>query len=243
LALKPDNLEYVDQDWVALTERDKRFQQHSMIQKFGAPGRYPPKLTELSSHSSHPSYEQLTAFWGENVFEYMRARLVQVIEEKAASRGKSGLFWDFINSGCETVNAMVFSDGSKGTQQLDLMPANMVGSIWWPVLMPANQTHHVGFPESEKILCSNKVLIPIWCQEQAVQGARPYYTHPDRIIVFANYPYRQFRNQPLIQGQVEEIEINPKSEIKPDEEIEPDEEIFQQSVTIEEGEPDEEIEY
>ena len=179
LSLKPENLEYVDVEWQRVTgAQHGPFQQNAMIQYFGAPARYPPKLAELSLRSKPPSWSQLVAFWGEDVYSYMCDRLRFVIDSAASSNKGRGLFWDFENCGRRAALAMVFSDGSRQTQ--DAPPGdNDPWSMFWPVLVPADS---VG-PSARTT--STSAAISTWCQAQAVSGSRPYPTHPDRIFVIS----------------------------------------------------------
>ena len=179
LSLKPANLEYVDAEWQRVTGSSKGpFQQNAMIRYFGAPARCPPPLTELSLLSKPPSWSQLVAFWGEEVYSYMCDRLPFVIDGAAGSNKGRGLFWEFENCGRRAALAMVFSDGSK--QMQDAPPGgNCSWSMFWPVLVPADSV------TSSAHTPGNNAAITTWCQAQALSGSRPYRTHPDRIFIIS----------------------------------------------------------
>ena len=190
MAVNAENLCYLDEEWCKTTHVLSCFNQNAMIQHFGAPGRYPPKLAELKDISKPPSWRKLLDFWGENVYEYMVDKLDSAIDSAANSNNRRGLFWDFENCNREVALAMVFSDGSKSTQHAPL--DSCAGSMFWPVLVPISYVETSiqstcnleWFPAS---LCTS-AAIPTWCQAQAVSGSRPYLSHPSRILIRSSRP-------------------------------------------------------
>lgn len=100
----------------------------------------------------------------------MRSRLQPVMQQAGSSNKKLGLFREFVDKDVE--EGMVFTDGTKQTQA---MPSTS-GSpgLWWPVLVTAESVGKLG----------DGTTIAVWCQAQAVNGSRPYGTHPSRVCVF-----------------------------------------------------------
>ena len=190
-AVKAENLYYLDEEWCKTTHMLSSFDQNAMIQHFGAPGRYPPKLAELKDISKLPSLRQLLDFWGENVYEYMVGKLDSAIASAASSKKGKRLFWHFED--CEVVPAMVFSDGIKSTQHATLDScAGAAGSMFWPVLVPMSYVEILSqstcnlewLPASH---CTT-LEIPTWCQAQALNGSRPYLSNPERIFFLRSMP-------------------------------------------------------
>ena len=185
MAVNAENLCYLDEVWCKTTHVLSCFNQNAMIQHFGAPGRYPPKLAELKDTSKLPSWRKLLDFWGENVYEYMVGKLDSAMDSAASSNKGRGLFWHFENCNRKVALAMVFSDGSKSTQHAPL--DSCAGSMFWPVLVPMSYVEILTqstcnlewLPASQ---CTT-LAIPTWCQAQALTGSRPYFSHPDRIFI------------------------------------------------------------
>ena len=190
MAVKAENLYYLDEEWCKTTHVLSIFDQNAMIHHFGAPGRYPPKLAELKDISKLPSLRKLLDFWGENVYEYMVGKLDSAMDSAASSNRGRGLFWHFENCNRKVALAMVFSDGSKSTQHAPL--DSCAGSMFWPVLVPMSYVEILTqstcnlewLPASQ---CTT-LAIPTWCQAQAVTGSRPYLSHPGRIFILISMP-------------------------------------------------------
>ena len=187
-AVKAENLYYLDEEWCKTTHVLSSFDQNAMIHHFGAPGRYPPKLAELKDISKLPSLRKLLDFWGENVYKYMVGKLGSAIDNTASSKKGRGLFWHFEKCNRKVALAMVFSDGSKGTQHAPL--DSCAGSMFWPVLVPMDNGMASSIPVQST--CNLEWLpasqcttlaIPTWCQAQALTGSRPYLSHPGRIFI------------------------------------------------------------
>ena len=190
MAVKAENLYYLDEEWCKTTHVLSSFDQNAMIHHFGAPGRYPPKLAELKDISKLPSLRKLLDFWGENVYEYMVGKLDSAMDSAASSNKGRGLFWHFENCNRKVALAMVFSDGSKSTQHAPL--DSCAWSMFWPVLVPMSYVEILTqstcnlewLPASQ---CTT-LAIPTWCQAQAVTGSRPYLSHPGRIFILISMP-------------------------------------------------------
>ena len=158
---KPEDLRVVPEEWLEDTN-DRRFCQDAMLRDFGAPAldstvpRFDP---HFRSRSVPPGTHMVERFWGTKVFDFMRQKLTRQLQIQR----RPGQNWTFIqdrNWQC----GIVFSDGTPQTQG-----APHVGyegcSSWWPVLYVPTCT-----------------AIVVYCQAQAVNGARAWTTHASRVV-------------------------------------------------------------
>ena len=176
----PTQMTRIPSEWLTDTA-DRRFNRLEMMSKFNAPDVTKPvsRLAELSSPTVRPGTDIITSFWGSEVFRYMLQALPSTIEKVSASNKKAKEMWHFIMQrhkftidniddpswGCGIVYSSWCTPQSVATP---IANDGTAGGIWWPVLY-VNDSSRPG-------------RVSTWCQDQALNGGRPWSTDMSRVI-------------------------------------------------------------
>ena len=172
--VKCENLFMINDAWL---QEARHFDWLGMLTHFQAPGSWnPPSFSNNFKNLDRPPTREVTEeFWGKKVYPYMWDQLDLQKDQKRGSRKKLGTLWNFEIPKNQIHEGLVFTDGSKATQESS--PAgqfSLVGHCWWPVLLAGD-------------LYGSGQLVA-YCQAQALNGGRPWQTHPSRVFVFFNGP-------------------------------------------------------
>ena len=111
-----------------------------------------------------PGTNEITPWWGCQVFTHMAARVVQKL---ATTWKKQGILYWFRGSLAQVRCGVVYGDGNNQTQ---LQPRNAFiqdHQQWWPVLF---------------VPCDGMQLA-VYCQDQALSNSKPWRTHPERVVL------------------------------------------------------------
>ena len=111
-----------------------------------------------------PGTNEITSWWGSQVYPHMAARLVQKLATTWKKQGN--LYW-FRGSLAQVRCGVVYGDGNNQTQ---LQPRNAFiqnHQQWWPVLF---------------VPCDGMQLA-VYCQDQALSNSKPWRTHPERVVL------------------------------------------------------------
>ena len=161
LAVQGENICPIPQKSMQTTKASF-FNQHQMLTCFQAPDltQPVPDHSAFLDRQKPPGIDTVKGFWGNQVFKYMLERLnMQLNTQKSP-----GFNRHFIGTGDKWKVAIVFSDGTKPTQQTPYNPSQW--GMWWPgVCVPIAGSFDYAF----------------YCQEQALSSSRAWPTHGSRV--------------------------------------------------------------
>ena len=172
IAVRLINLCFVDEKWVAMT-KSGMFDQEGMLIHFKAPMvdvALPDFDLAFRKASSPPNMHEVLAWWGGEVYNFMREQLSQSLVTMRKNRWLLNCFYEGFWLG------ICICDGSKNDQHIPLpnewFPC--LGS-WWPCLIAVSPVDANG-------------NLSVYCQAQALMRARPWLTHPSRCVIFHESP-------------------------------------------------------
>ena len=225
IAVKPDNLYLLDEQWVRATST-RSFNQPRMLGEFKAPAMYPPPFGAMTRSRHPPSPKQVADFWGPECFAFMEQKLPSVMEAKRKSNKGAGVF-NWVTGGPGSFKqGVVFGDGHLHTQTLPIEACphqhGIGGQQWWPVLWA---------PVSEGYGARGCTTLAVWCQAQAMLNGRPWATHSSRVFDFSD-PRPTAPVRMTFPGSTVTIEELPDSDDESDESDESDETETTQTNTI-----------
>ena len=141
----------------------KRYRPIQIMNEFQGPDLTREIVPESRfSQMTPPGTNEITSWWGSQVFNHMAARLVQKLA--TTWKKQENLYWfrgNLVRCG------VVYGDGNNQTQ---LQPRNAFiqnHQQWWPVLF---------------VPCDGMQLA-VYCQDQALSNSKPWRTHPDRVVL------------------------------------------------------------
>ena len=157
------DLRVVPQDWITTT-RTSRFNQVAMLTCFQAPNLLQavvPFDPTMIHRDTPPRSKEVYSFWGEAVFSYMW----QQLQKQLNTQRKRGTLWRFQHQ--QPQAGIVYCDGTKAEQESAMASRRSApGSSWWPMLY---------------VFDLDGRMLMVYCQAQAVNGARVWTTHPTRV--------------------------------------------------------------
>ena len=186
IACSTKQMRLVPKEWLQEAS-SKKIDKISIMELFEGPdvtaGVTP--LVAFTDASNPPGTLQVNSWWGQKLYPVMYEKLQVLLMTMTRSPGELAYF-----RGQQVCCGLVFSDGDKGTQ---LQPRGYVGpwghqeQLYWPCLF-------VGTGEDQQTLS-------VWCQAQAMNGARSWRTHRSRVILLRRATQLMLSGQHPVEPQ------------------------------------------